>query len=128
MFAAGEEPLFRQLEADCVQELVTDGSGRVIATGGGWGADPAHLHALPSGVTSIWLKVSPEVAILRASGEGPTRPLLSAPDPERIARTLLESRTPGYAAAEHRFETDGVDPDDLVERILGALALSEPEL
>ncbi len=128
LFAGGDEPLFRRLEAECVDELASNGRQRVISTGGGWGADPDRVAGLPSGTTSIWLKVSPEVAIRRASGEGPSRPLLSGPDPERIARTLLESRTPGYAAAEHHVETDGVDPDDLVDRILGALALSEPEL
>lgn len=128
LFAEEGEARFRALEDEMLQSCVTEASGRVIATGGGWAADPDRIAGLPSDVVSIWLQVSPEVAVQRATGEGPSRPLLQGEDPEGIARTLLESRTPGYAAATHHFDTDGANPAQVVNRILDALARSELEL
>lgn len=125
-FAAGEEATFRALELEVVADLVSSPEPFVVATGGGWGADPARVRDLPEGVVSVWLQVSPELAVTRASGEGasqsePTRPLLEVADPVAAARDLLTRREPGYAAASLSIETDGRQPGQIVDAIVDRL-------
>jgi shikimate kinase len=128
LFASDGEPAFRALEAEVVRDLVSMEDHRVIATGGGWAADPTRVPALPPAARAVWLRVSPEVAVRRAHGEGlshssPVRPLLEVDDPLATARALLADREPGYAAAGTRIETDGRKPGDIVGEIVRALAL-----
>lgn len=128
-FAADEEPAFRAMEAEVVTDLVTTDERRVVATGGGWAADPERVRSLPPTARAVWLRVSPEVAVRRASGEGrahpePVRPLLEVDDPLEAARSLLAARRPGYAAAGTKIETDGREPGDIVEEIVRELNLS----
>lgn len=126
-FETGEEEAFRELERAVVGELTASDEALVIATGGGWGADPDRVRGLPEGVSSIWLRVAPEVAVTRASGEGPSqsrqsRPLLDVDDPVSRARDLLADREPGYGSARHAIETDGRHPGQIVDNILDLLA------
>ncbi len=132
LFASEGEPVFRALERVVMEDLVAAPEHTVVATGGGWAAQPSAVAALPGTARSVWLRVSPEVAVRRASGEGrshsaPVRPLLDAPDPLARARSLLDEREGGYAAAEVRIETDGREPGDIVEEIVHALDLHEPK-
>ncbi|MDT8367902.1 MAG: shikimate kinase [Longimicrobiales bacterium] len=128
-FAAGEETDFREMEARVVSELASRSGSFVLATGGGWGADPRRVRSLPDGVAAVWLRVSPEVAVRRASREGPFRPLLAVGDPVQAARGLLTAREAGYAAAEISIETDHREPGRIVEEILHAAGLTpEPSL
>lgn len=125
-FEAGEESAFRAMEVEVVRSLVAQREPHVVSTGGGWGADPARVRSLPKGVVSIWLRVGPEVAVARASGEGlsqsePVRPLLAVDDPVAEARDLIASREPGYAAASFAIETDDRHPGQIVDDIIDRL-------
>ena len=122
-FERGEEAGFRSLERALVVELVGRSEPTVVATGGGWGADPARVAALKGEAHTIWLRVDPELAVERASGEGPSRPLLDVADPVAEARAILSRREAGYAAADTVIETDGRQPGEIVEEILDALGL-----
>lgn len=122
-FDQGEEAGFRSLERALMVELVRRDQPTVIATGGGWGADPDRVRALQGDAHSIWLRVDPEVAVERASGEGGTRPLLDVADPAAEARALLARRLVGYSAADTVIETDGRQPGQIVGEILDALGI-----
>lgn len=121
LFERGEEPTFRALEREVVAELVSGGEPAVISTGGGWAAEPGRVRELPKEAVSVWLRVSPEVAVARASGEGGSRPLLEVDDPLAVARALLAKREAGYAAADITIETDGRHPGQIVDDILDRL-------
>jgi shikimate kinase len=128
MFASEGEPAFRALEQAVMHDLVLEPDACVIATGGGWAAEPSRVRDLPPTARAVWLHVSPEVAVRRASGEGrsrssPVRPLMEVDDPLEMARSLLAAREPGYAAAGTRIETDGREPGDIVGEILHELAV-----
>lgn len=121
IFQRRGERYFRAVEAGVVSDVL--GLDRVVvATGGGWGAQPGRLAALPSGSVSIWLQVSAEEAIRRVESEPGRRPLLETEDPLKEARRLLAIRSPEYAEADAEVDTDERSPEDVTERILQILS------
>jgi shikimate kinase len=121
IFGRRGESYFRAVEAGVVAELLRL-DRVVLATGGGWGAQPGRLAALPSGSVSIWLQVSAEEAIRRIEGEPGRRPLLDTDDPLAEARRLLAIRSPEYAEADAEVDTDGRSPDAVAREIREILA------
>jgi len=120
IFAESGEAFFRQVEAHAAEECLS-GDRLVLATGGGWAAQPGRLQAVPPGTLTVWLKVSAEEAV-RRSGEGETRPLLARPDRLEAAVALLRQRAPRYAAADVEVDTDGRTAEDVSAEILARVA------
>ena len=118
MFAEDGERAFREIETRIGREVV----GRehtVLATGGGWGAVPGRVAELPATVATIWLQVSPELAVDRIRRQAPVRPLLSGTsDPLSEARKLLDKRRPQYEAAGLHVNTSGREVTEVVSEIL----------
>lgn len=128
IFREDGEAEFRRLEAEVTRALdevvVTRPDGRhglVVAAGGGWMARPELRDRWP-GAVRIWLRVRPETALERLDGSLDSRPMLDADDPLGSIRALLEGREADYARAEHSVETNGLPPDEVVDRILAAIA------
>ncbi len=116
IFADEGEPYFRSVEEGVARALLEE-ADVVLGSGGGWAAVPGRLKALPPGTLSVWLRVSPEVAVARAGSSG-DRPLLTGPDPLATARRLLERRVSAYAEAQAEVDTDGRTPIDVSRTIL----------
>lgn len=123
IFADSGEAWFRQAEDRVARRLLAL-DGVVLASGGGWAAEPGRLGTLPAGTRSVWLKVSPEEAVRRAAGEAGRRPLLLVPDPLVEARRLLQERSPRYGECDLEVDTDGRSVEDVTARILEALGES----
>ena len=117
------EDVFRALEAEIGRAALTR-DRVVIAPGGGWVAGPGGLADLPGGTLSVWLRISAEEALQRASAAGEpaaARPLLAGEDPLARARLLLAAREPMYRRAALWVETGGRAPADVVDEILGGV-------
>jgi shikimate kinase len=71
----------------------------VIVPGGGWAAQPGHMHGAREFALIIYLRCPPRIAAKRAE-EGEIRPLLVGPDPVERMRKLLDSREPFYKLAD----------------------------
>ena len=112
----GEE-YFRQLESEVARTLLHEEEA-VLATGGGWPAQPGSWEAVPEGTLSVWLRVSPGVAVLRASSEGLVRPLLEGEDAMELATALLAERGSAYGRAQIALDSDREDPATLATRIM----------
>jgi shikimate kinase len=93
------------MEARLTVEL-SSGSDLVLATGGGWAAQPGSLEALPSGTATVWLRVSVAEAIRRLRGSPGQRPLLAGPDPLAALSALAEQRNARYALADLTIDVD----------------------
>ncbi|NJD11720.1 MAG: shikimate kinase [Gemmatimonadetes bacterium] len=117
------EGAFRQEEARLTAELCRRDE-LVLAPGGGWAVGPGVLESLPHGTALVWLRVSLEEAVRRATAEGTPRPLLAGPDPVLAARRLLAAREPYYARADFVIDVDGRTPVDLTMAILAWLKTS----
>jgi shikimate kinase len=98
IFEAGGETRFRELEAQATRRQ--DGASRtVLAVGGGWMARPELRDRWPDSVR-VWLRVTPEEAWNRLSGDAATRPMLDPDRPRESLERLLAEREAAYELAE----------------------------
>ena len=118
IFERWGEAHFRALEAEVARELLLE-EHVVLAAGGGWPAQPGSWDAVPERTLSVWLRVSPGVAVRRACSEGPVRPLLAGRDPAARAVALLKRRKSSYGKAQVSFDSDVHDPAAMAAKIEG---------
>ncbi|HEX6509190.1 MAG TPA: 3-dehydroquinate synthase [Chloroflexota bacterium] len=121
IFSSDGEAAFRALESQLLAEL-RDGSGRIIATGGGTLLEPANLKLLDSDQPVICLSCESGALLSRLEGTG-HRPLLGS-DPGTAITTLLEEREPIYRTFP-QIDTTHLSPDDVANEIAAIIGLSE---
>ena len=117
IFAEEGEAEFRRLESGVAEELLAR-SDVVLASGGGWPAQPGSWKMVTEDTMSIWLRVSPAEAVRRASQEGPTRPLLEGGDVTDRARALLLVREASYRRARYALDSEQYGPLELAREIM----------
>jgi shikimate kinase len=120
VFASDGEAAFRALEARATAAFTAE-TEIVLSPGGGWITTPGLLESLGPGTLSVWLRVSPEEAVRRASAAAGERPLLAGPDPLGAVRRLLAEREPLYARAELSVQTAGRTADELALLLLSEI-------
>jgi shikimate kinase len=106
IFGMVGEPRFREMEQKAVLAAVAAEEPAVIVPGGGWAAQPGHMHGARDFALLIYLRCVPRTAAKRAE-QGEARPLLVGPDPVERMRKLLESREPFYKLADFEVAADG---------------------
>ncbi len=110
------EPEFRELESDAIREIVAAGNA-LGATGGGAVLSAPNRSLMTSSGRVVWLKASPDVALLRMP-EFADRPLLSGVSGPHSYSEILDTRQPQYASiADHVVDTDEKDLDEVVEEV-----------
>jgi len=118
IFAKYTEAGFRQMETDCLKELIRSQDHQIISTGGGLPVKEENQKLLRELGHVYYLKVTPEVVYDRLKGDT-TRPLLQGEDPEGKIRELLSKRAPVYEkCAETVIEVSGKDFDEIIEEIV----------
>jgi shikimate kinase len=106
IFGMVGEPRFREMEHKAVQAAVAAAEPAVIVPGGGWAAQPGHMHwARESSCLRIYLRCLPGTAAKRVE-QGETRPLLVGVDPVERMRKLLEAREPFYKLADYEVSAE----------------------
>ena len=98
----------------------------VLASGGGWAAQPGRLDSVPAGTETFWLRVSQEEALRRVASSSGARPLLAGRDPGETAARLLLDREPHYARAPSVVDTDGRSVEDVTGEVLAILRRKHP--
>jgi shikimate kinase len=106
IFGMVGEQRFREMERKAVLAAVAAEEPAVIVPGGGWAAQPGHMHGAREFALLIYLSCQPRTAAKRAE-EGEVRPLLVGPDPVDRMRKLLDSREPFYKLADFEVSADG---------------------
>ena len=117
IFAEDGEAEFRRLESGVAEELLARRNA-VVASGGGWPAQPGSWKMVREDTMSVWLQVSPAVAVRRASEEGSTRPLLDGGDVADRATALLLAREASYRRARHALDSEQYSPQELAGEIV----------
>lgn len=117
LFRTRGEAAFRMLEAEAGAEALAR-PRTVLAPGGGWSLAPGRIEGLPADALSVWLAVSPETAVRRATGHGRVRPLLGGDDPLGRARALLAEREPVYRRARLHLDGEHASPAALAHTIV----------
>lgn len=116
IFDRGGEREFRAVEARVARRLLRRDRA-VLASGGGWAAQPGHMEGVAADTLSVWLKVTAETAVARARRQGVDRPLLNVPRPVEHCRRLLARREPYYRLARLTLDSDHVSVAALADRI-----------
>jgi shikimate kinase len=116
IFVQDGEDAFREVERQLVAEMA-GWRGKVIATGGGLGADEANLAELRQHALVVCLWASPEAIWQRVRSQT-HRPLLQGPDPQGRIRALLEERTPVYRQADVLLNTGLRSIREVVQQVL----------
>lgn len=110
------EDVFRTQEERIAVELL--GADRmVLASGGGWPCRRGRMEGLSPSTLSVWLRVSPEIAVERCRESATVRPLLETGDPVAAATALLEERRVYYEQADWSLDSTTGDPEFLAERL-----------
>ena len=104
IFAERGENAFREIERQLVAEM-GGWRRRVIATGGGLGAEEANLTSLKQHALVVCLWAGPEKIWERVRHHS-HRPLLNGPDPLARIRALLAEREPFYRQADVLVNTE----------------------
>jgi shikimate kinase len=117
IFEEDGEAEFRRLESGVAEELLVR-SDTVLASGGGWPAQPGSWKMVTEDTMSVWLQVSPSVAVQRASQEGPTRPLLEVGGVTDGATALLLAREASYGQAQYTLDSEQHSPLELAREIM----------
>ena len=112
IFRTRGEEYFRGVESDVAENLLAE-TAAVLASGGGWAAQPGSWEIVPEDTMTVWLRVSAGVAVQRASREGPLRPLLEGEDVEDRVGALLRARETSYARAQHSLDSERHEPREL---------------
>jgi shikimate kinase len=120
IFGQRGEGHFRDLERGLTEEVVELGN-MVLAPGGGWVTRVDNVALLRPPAQLIYLRVSPNVAMLRIGGSTTSRPLLNRPDPRGELVRLLSARMATYESADLVVDVDKIDAKEVTSRILGLL-------
>ncbi len=118
VFADGGEPAFRELERQQMRQVLA-GAPAVVATGGGWAAEPGNIEEAAAMALTVYLRVSPVTAAARLTGAG-DRPLLVGGNLEDRLEGLHRVRDPWYRRAMLTVDADTGTPAMVAERVAGA--------
>lgn len=121
IFAEEGEPCFRQMETECLKELLGSKDEKILATGGGLPMRKENHALLKQLGCVIYLRISPECVYERLKNDT-SRPLLQCEDPLAKIRTLLAQRAPIYEeAADLVVDVDGKDMEEIITEIVQKL-------
>lgn len=115
IFASRGEVYFREREKVALGQVL-QGSGQVIALGGGAVVDPDNLKLLKERSLLVWLRVSPRTVLSRV-GSAEDRPLLQGADRLKRIEELSAQRESIYAEAHVTVGADELTEDEVAQRI-----------
>lgn len=118
IFAKYGEPAFRQMETDCIRELIATEDHQIISTGGGLPVKEENRALLKELGRVYYLKATPETVYERLK-EDTTRPLLQGENPKGKIEELLSKRAALYEkCADEVIEVSGKGFERIIEEIV----------
>ncbi len=116
---------FRELEIE-VTQWAAEGTGRVIACGGGAVLNKINIDRLRETSRTVYLTASPAAVLRRTSTDPTERPLLKVDDPKQRVKELMAERRPFYErAADITVNTSRLTPEGVADEIVRALNQDE---
>ncbi len=96
---------YRQLESDCLKDIIETESKVILAVAGGIVASQNTFNLLCSSFHTIWIKASPAEHMDRVRAQGDVRPMAGNPDAMEQLKGILRSRETEYARADYQLDT-----------------------
>lgn len=119
IFEVHGEEYYRKLEYDVLQQLLSQGQPCVIAAGGGIVTSEDTYSLLRRLCRTVWLRADPQDHWSRVLKQDP-RPMrnYSYPNAMKQLKSLLDTREPLYARADHTVHTSGLSVKQSADAIL----------
>lgn len=118
IFESLGEDAFREMETECLKQLLEKSEDRIISVGGGLPLRSENRELMKKLGTVVFLRVTAETVCERLAGDT-TRPLLQGEHPREKVALLLAQRTAVYeAAADIIVDADGKEFDTIIEEIM----------
>jgi len=108
---------FHRLEAEILEEVLSEGDRVVLAVGGSIVDVPRTFDRLRRTCRTLWLRAEPEEHFQRVFTSGDRRPMRDRPRAMEELRDLLEARTPLYARCENSVVTSDKSPEEVCAEI-----------
>ena len=118
VFSDEGEEYFRDLETQCLQEIIKLPSV-VVSTGGGVVLKKENWGILRQGII-VWLDINKEIVLNRLNSKDNIRPLLKG-NIDIKYEEIFETRKDIYAQADLRVEINNEGVKNVAEKILNAL-------
>ena len=118
VFSEEGEEYFRDLETQCLQEIIKLPSV-VVSTGGGVVLKKENWGILRQGII-VWLDINKEIALNRLNSKDNIRPLLKG-NIDIKYEEIFQTRKDIYAQADLRVEINNEGAKNVAEKILNAL-------
>jgi len=112
---------FRQLERQCLEDVIRGYPCFVMATGGSLVSEPGTFERLLSACFTVWLKASPEEHLQRVFAQGDMRPMANHRDPMSDLQRILAQREVLYSKADIQVDTAGHTVDESLKTLMQAL-------
>lgn len=115
----GEEK-FRDLENECLKEIIRENQDAVISTGGGTACFMGNMDLMQKAGTTIYLKMHPKSLAHRLNRARRLRPVvrdIQNDDMQEFVEEQLAEREPYYEKARITAKGESLDIDELVGSI-----------
>jgi len=122
VFDVGGSELYRDLELRMIETLMSESGSFILAAGGSVVTSSKSWRLLREHTRTVWLKAAPQSHLDRVSAQGDLRPMAGRSNVLRELTEILETRVSLYAMSAHTIDTEGVDEDDVVDRVSAVFA------
>ena len=112
---------FRQLERQCLEDVIQRYPRFVMATGGSLVSEPGTFERLLTGCFTVWVRASPEEHMQRVISQGDMRPMANNRDAMSDLRRILAEREMLYSKADVQVDTAGCAFDESLDMLIQAL-------
>jgi len=112
---------FRELERQCLEDVLRRYPCFVLATGGSLVSEPGTFERLLSRCFTVWLRASPEEHMQRVIAQGDMRPMANNRDAMSDLKRILAEREVLYSKADIQVNTAGRTFEESIEMLIQAL-------
>jgi XRE family aerobic/anaerobic benzoate catabolism transcriptional regulator len=112
---------FRQLERQCLEDVIQRHPRFVMATGGSLVSEPGTFERLLSSCFTVWVRASPEEHMQRVIAQGDMRPMANNRDAMSDLKRILAEREALYSKSDVQVETSGRTFEESLEILIQAL-------
>jgi XRE family transcriptional regulator, aerobic/anaerobic benzoate catabolism transcriptional regulator len=112
---------FRELERQCLEEILQRYPCFVLTTGGSLVSEPGTFERLLSSCFTVWVRATPEEHMERVIAQGDVRPMANNRDAMSDLKRILAEREVLYSKADIQIDTAGRTFEQSIEMLIQAL-------
>jgi XRE family aerobic/anaerobic benzoate catabolism transcriptional regulator len=112
---------FRELERQCLEDVLRRYPCFVLATGGSLVSEPGTFERLLSSCFTVWIRASPEEHMQRVISQGDMRPMAENRDAMSDLNRILAERETLYSKADLQLDTAGHTCEESIVMLMQTL-------